>query len=358
MGIHLQNQQGMVEKLIMFSWPKKQVKNVSHPILLLTQTLTPESFSYQPSEPCAEWLYQPHVFKQHTETVALLAQLEEQGYATYSNDVLHITWQDFYSFKNNPDFEYLNNLLLLPNDVILRPSLQSKDGLEDASFRIMLGDWFDANNQRLITQPTTIGGVATYGSQQGVINENLWHLLSEIKTLNRVEASHRTGLINRRAWAIIRRHALATEAHLADFLLKTIVLTPEKLQLKLNKSESLGIKTIQVEPLFADAPTNWLASFDRMPQVLDSYNVVDGQGLTQVIISPQVKEVLQEIRRWPNRRIAGQRAEAFIRNPFAALGEIATEVIDETQFNEARVAADITFEHFQVEVFYLLVIFH
>ena len=99
MGIHLQNQQGMVEKLIMFSWPKKQVKNVSHPILLLTQTLTPESFSYQPSEPCAEWLYQPHVFKQHTETVALLAQLEEQGYATYSNDVLHITWQDFYSFK-------------------------------------------------------------------------------------------------------------------------------------------------------------------------------------------------------------------------------------------------------------------
>lgn len=349
MGIHLQNQQGMVEKLIMFSWPKKQVKNVSHPSLLLTQTLTPESLSYQPSEPCAEWLYQPHVFKQ-TETVALLAQLEEQGYATYSNDVLHITWQDFYTFKKNPDFEDLNNLLLLPNDVILRPSLQSKDGLEDASFRIMLGDWFDANNQRLTTPPTTMGGVATYGSQQGVINENLWHLLSAIKTLSRIEASQRTGLINRRAWATIRRYALATEAHLADFLLKTIVLTPEKIQLKLNKSEILGIKTIQVEPLFTDAPTNWLAYFDRMPQVLDSYNVVDGQGLTQVIISPQVKEVLQEIRRWPNRRIAGQRAEAFIRNPFAALGEMATEVIDETHFNEARVAADITFEHFQVEV--------
>ena len=50
----------------------------------------------------------------------------------------------------------------------------------------------------------------------------------------------------------------------------------------------------------------------------------------------------------PGRRVAGQRAEAFIRNPFAVLGEDANQVLSEEGFEEARDDAGIYFYRFTV----------
>lgn len=52
----------------------------------------------------------------------------------------------------------------------------------------------------------------------------------------------------------------------------------------------------------------------------------------------------------PGRRATGPRAEAFVRNPFAVLGESAEQVIDPEQFEKAREEAGIRFEQFTPHV--------
>ena len=68
------------------------------------------------------------------------------------------------------------------------------------------------------------------------------------------------------------------------------------------------------------------------------------------MLAPEVRTVLREIRRMPGRRIAGDRAEAFLRNPFAALGPDATKVIDPEQFEKARDDAGVSFARFTARV--------
>src|SRR5439155_17674823 len=61
---------------------------------------------------------------------------------------------------------------------------------------------------------------------------------------------------------------------------------------------------------------------------------------------PKVRTVLEEIKRLPGRRVAGSRAQAFIVNPYATLGEDAKDVIVEEQFDQAREAAGLEYERF------------
>jgi hypothetical protein len=64
------------------------------------------------------------------------------------------------------------------------------------------------------------------------------------------------------------------------------------------------------------------------------------------MVTPQVRTVLQEIKRLPGRRVAGSRAEAFLLNPYATLGADAVAVIEEDQFEKAREDAGIHYERF------------
>jgi hypothetical protein len=63
-----------------------------------------------------------------------------------------------------------------------------------------------------------------------------------------------------------------------------------------------------------------------------------------------VRTVLSEIKRMPGRRVTGERAEAFVRNPFATLGPDASDVIDEKQFEQARLKAGISFARFTAQL--------
>jgi hypothetical protein len=56
--------------------------------------------------------------------------------------------------------------------------------------------------------------------------------------------------------------------------------------------------------------------------------------------------VLGEIKAMPGRRASGARAEAFVRNPLALLGDAASKVIDLQQIEIARTEAGVVFERF------------
>lgn len=66
--------------------------------------------------------------------------------------------------------------------------------------------------------------------------------------------------------------------------------------------------------------------------------------LVHVVVTPEVHTVLSEIKRMPGQRVSGSRAEAFVRNPFAVLGEAAAAVIDADDFEQTRETAQFGFQ--------------
>ena len=140
---------------------------------------------------------------------------------------------------------------------------------------------------------------------------------------------------------------LESNALLDDFLYRSVVLTPEKLEIGLRRSAgSTDDRVIEIEPGFAGAPADWLDAVDRSPVVRDRYDIVTPEGIVQVLVAPKVRTVLQEIKRLPGRRVAGTRAQAFLLNPYATLGDDAVDVIVESQFEKAREAAGLQYERF------------
>jgi hypothetical protein len=159
--------------------------------------------------------------------------------------------------------------------------------------------------------------------------------------------AERDDLVHRQAWGRIRKLAFEAGARLDDFLYRSVVLTPEKLHIGLRRSEAVkDDQVIEIEPGFEGAPAGWLEAFDRAGGVKDRYDVVTPEGIVQVLVTPKVRTVLQEVKRLPGRRVAGTRAQAFLLNPFATLGADAVDVIEEAQFEKAREDAGLDYERF------------
>ncbi|WP_231851207.1 SNF2-related protein [Serpentinimonas maccroryi] len=224
--------------------------------------------------------------------------------------------------------------------------LSSRGALVDEDFAISLGPWVDAEGQDF--SPEYRGASLQIGSRSELMTPEQWGLLKAVKSFAQRPPEQRAEHTQRLAWGRIRRHALAARAVLGDFLVKTVVLTPERLDLAFRKSDAVTDDTvIEVLPGFEDAPADWLTQFDRFDHVSSRYDLPtqDG-GLVQVVISPAVRTVLEQVKRLPARRIAGARAQAFLVNPFATLGEAASKVIDEAQFEQAKLDAGLFFERF------------
>jgi HJR/Mrr/RecB family endonuclease len=174
-----------------------------------------------------------------------------------------------------------------------------------------------------------------------------WALLQQVVAFARRGDAERDDNTHRQAWGRIRRQALQAGAVLDDFLHRSVVLTPERLEIGLRKSEHVGADTVvEVTPGFDGAPDSWLDTFDKWLTVPGRYDIATDDGIVQVLITDKVRSVLEEIKRMKGRRVAGARAQAFMLNPFATLGEDARDVIDEEQFEQAREAAGLTYERF------------
>jgi hypothetical protein len=277
----------------------------------------------------------------------LLTQLSDDGLIQEDEHGRYfLTWDSLYEAMNLPGYADLSQALELPATTSLRPILSSRHALTDSDFSISLGAWRDPSGKAV--SPHHLGPVLQLGSKAEFMSEPQWDLFKRVVAFaGRIPEDH-TDHRQRQAWGQIRRSALAANAQMSDFLVKTVVLTPERLKMAFRKSDATGKDTVvEVIPGFEGAPPNWLEQFDRFDTILDRYDFPMGDGgLLQIILSPQVKTVLQQIKRFPARRVAGSRAQAFLLNPFATLGEAASEVIDEAQFEQAREDAGLEFERF------------
>lgn len=281
----------------------------------------------------------------------LLTQLADDGYAIRkSTDSIFLPWENYYAATNSPDYTGLREALGLPEVTKLRPVLSSRNSLIDSNFTISIGKWVGPQGQFVV--PNYVGALLDTGNGQELMGVCTWQLVQQVVSFARRDEAARTPHTQELTWGRIRRAAVAAEADMSDFLVKTVVLSPERLNMEFRRSDAvLDDTVVEILPDFEGAPDNWLAEFDRFSRVQDSYKfALEDGGLIHVAVSPQVKAVLNEVKRLPGRRVAGSRAQAFLLNPFATLGEAAASVLDEKQFEQARETAGLQFERFTAVV--------
>ncbi len=305
---------------------------------------------YSHTSPHSDWLSDPLAHGGQADLVEFLAQLEEEGFAHWDGIQLLLPWDEVYQLMISAQHRESLFLLGLPPVKPWRPILDSENSLTDANFSISLSGWINPDGNTLGGNAKLEGAVLVARGKAFLLPSETWEMVKALANFNARDPRTGTADSNRRAWAKIRRHALGAQAELSHFLTSTVVLTPERLKIGLRKMDFGQSKLVEVMPGFEGEPTRWLEIFDRFKQVLDRYEIPEGEGLAHVLISPEAKTVLSEIKRMPGRRIAGERAEAFVRNPFAALGPDAGTIIDPQQFEQAREEAGISFARFTSRV--------
>ncbi|MEJ8848588.1 SNF2-related protein [Variovorax rhizosphaerae] len=309
-----------------------------------------EGAHFSPSAPRDDFLSVPTEFGLHEERVLALRQLEEEGIANKTSGGVFLPWSDFYKVQGSPEHGDLTELLGLPAEESWKPVLSSVDTLADSTFGVSLREWIGPNGSRPRGNVVVNGAVLTSQGHSAVLPVASWRTVQAVVEQRRRPVDSRTPDTNKRDWSSIRREAIRAGADLSDYLRKTVVLTPAQLRIEMRRGDRALGELVEVMPGFEGQPERWLEMFDRFDAVPERYEIPDGNGLVHVLLSPEVRTVLREIRRMPNRRIAGDRAEAFVRNPFATLGPDAAKVIDPAQFESARLKAGISFARFTAKV--------
>ena len=322
----------------------------SSPISTILVSWDREGIEYRAQPEREGWLSESGQFGADRELAMLLGQLDEEGFAEQDGGGVRLSWQNFYRILASPEYEGSVGVLKLPTMQAWRPALSSKQTLTDSNFAVSIAGWIDPRGQRAQGNVEIDGAVIKSGNKVSLLPEGAWRVVESVSEFWKKPAGESSGDSNRRAWAAIRSHAVMAGADMTDFLRKTVVLTPEKLRIDMRKGDVGGASMVEVMPGFDGAPSRWLEMFDRLDEVPDRYDIPDGNGIVHVMLSSEVRTVLREIRRLPGRRIAGDRAEAFLRNPYATLGPDAAKVIDPEQFEQARDEAGISFARFTSRV--------
>ncbi|CAK0760024.1 hypothetical protein CCP3SC5AM1_270001 [Gammaproteobacteria bacterium] len=205
---------------------------------------------------------------------------------------------------------------------------------------------------KLKGNPQRTGGIMAWQGQHYRLPATVWRLLEALDTFAVRPAIERTQGQTEIQWGDLRTLAIHARAELDQYLARTIVLNPAQLELRLRKASAGGMEVIEVVPGIPGIPEDlWLKQFDAYRQVRDSYDVfTEGGERIRVHIKPETKEILAEIRAFPGRRITGKRAQQFLRNPYALLGEGMARVIPPETFERARRQARIHFYDFDISV--------
>lgn len=280
---------------------------------------------------------------------AYLQQLDEEGYLSVTDGSYLLIWASAYELLNSIEHKNSLPLLCLPPVLELIPLLASSNGLSDENFSVVIKAWRHPNLGDL-TQLDRVGAIIDIDGSPHLLNAAAWQLLQSVRRFFGNQRANSDAQGNHLAWAEIRQLARTAKAIMDGFLSRTVVLRPETLQLKLSKSKLTTDPVIGIEPVFDNQPSNWLATFDAYRQVQDQYHIKSDDGtITHVLISPEVRSVLEVVRALPGRYIAGDEALAFIRNPYALLGDDAVKVLDEDIYLSQLSSAGIHFHHFVLE---------
>jgi hypothetical protein len=282
--------------------------------------------------------------------LAYLQQLDEEGYITPLVDKWLLPWEQVYEVMRSAEHRASSGLLGLPSIRDLRPTLTSAGSLADPAFAITIQAWESSAGVPVRGPLSRQGATYTLDGERWLLPEPTWKLIRAVQDLYRDQKAAPGEKTNQLGWATIRKLAKRANARLDGFLDRTVVVRPQSLKLDLQRRLVGNEQVVEVTPTFDEQPAGWLASFERQQHVPDRYVVAqDDGGVTHVLIPPEVKSVLSEVRAMPGRRVAGGNASLFLKNPFAYLGPEASEVLDPDEYDASLERAGIHFYRFAIK---------
>ena len=259
--------------------------------------LDEEGLRYRaPSTTTAQWLATPFAFGDAADLGARLATLSSEGYGVQREAEFVLPWADVYAVLRHPDLREFRDALLIPPQTAARPGLTSRGALIDTEFTVLLDAWVDAQGRPLVPAPHLMGRALQIAGAATLVPEAVHLLLGELQRFHAVGAGHRSLAFKEQAFGRMRRLAVEAGCPVSDYVARTIVLTPDRLRLELRRHGEGEGKVVEVIPRFDEAPVQWLSQFDRLP-LQGSYDVPDGPLLTRVVLTPEVRAVLSEVKR-------------------------------------------------------------
>ncbi|MDR5760696.1 DEAD/DEAH box helicase [Caballeronia sp. LZ035] len=311
------------------------------------RTIDENGFRYASPAPLAkQWLAAPYDYPAHAELGAHLALIVQEGLGNVVGSSVLLSWEHVYGVLRSVELSGFRIPLRFPTEARMRPRLVNAGALGDADFGLRIDEWVDAQGRGVRPAPRLVGKVLRTAAEDTLVPESISEMLDLLDRFHATPADARSLSFKEHIYGRVRMLAAESGCPVSDYVASTIVLAPERLELDIERRGEGTAAVIEVSPSFTGAPEHWVAQFDRLP-LQDRYHVPDGPALVRVVPAPEVKAVLGEIKRnMPGRRVAGTRAQAFVRNPFATLGESAKDVLDPSQFETACEAAGIVFKSF------------
>jgi hypothetical protein len=270
-----------------------------------------------------------------------LAQLVSDNFASISKGGIEIYWTRLYQLLDNVDHDGSLYLLALPSLDDSIPILGETGTVADLFFKLRIDGWRDSTGRQLGPRKF-IGGAFLDSSEVKLQKKEVWQLIDFINQNDGFKDKSRTQIQNENLWGEALRFAVSAKAELSTYLTSTIVLVPSLLKLRYKKVEALGTSVVTIEPYFDGSPQEWLRKFDEFKFIPEHSDFSTSNGRIRVIFPESIRDVLTVIKtQFDGRKVAGSKAEAFLRNPFAYLGESAAKVLDEKQIAEAKEEAGI-----------------
>lgn len=277
---------------------------------------------------------------EETFLAAYLAQLVIEERAALSTSSVTLPWPLVYELLNSTEHSGAVLALDLPPAVAVHPILDSRDSLADKTFDVVVDGWVLEGQEADVSR--VAGAVASVNGQEMLLPQPCWQLQDAVRRFSGRAADQRSQHANELGWGEMRAFAdHAGALYRGPYLETTYVLTPQTLRMPLRKEETAFGRVLTVEPTFDGAPSGWLKAFDGFNSVQPHYDLTprDG-GHIRVVISEPVRQVLQVVKReMPGRKVAGSKAERFVHNPWAFLGEAAHQVLREDDFTQDKAGA-------------------
>ena len=258
---------------------------------------------------------------------AYLSDLLIDGKCMLSNEGVLLPWDIFYTLAGDTEHAGLLSMIAPPTISKAVPILENIGTVSDEIFQVQITDWI-LDGQKVDLQVVSAPEVHVKG-KKAIVTREVNDLIGALNSSFGSPAQPRSQQENEVAWGLIRALALKAGALFGNrYLASTIVLTPQTLRILTKKQQSSFGSVYTVEPTFDGAPDGWLGAFDSFHAVQDHYDITRDGGRVRIILSEPVRKVLEVVKReMPTRKVAGAKAERFVHNPKAYLGDFAEGVL-------------------------------
>ena len=280
---------------------------------------------------------------------AYLSDLFIDGKCQLSAEGVLLPWDVFYQLAADAEHAALLALIDPPTISQAVPILENTGAVSDEIFHVHIMGWV-LDGQKVDLQIVNAPEVRVKG-QAAIVTCEVNDLLGALSSAFGSSAQPRSQQENEAAWGLTRALALKAGALFGSrYLASTIVLTPQTLRIPAKKQDSSFGRVYTVEPTFDGAPDGWLEAFDGFHAVQDHYDITRDGGRVRIILSEPVRKVLEVVKReMPTRKVAGTKAEMFVHNPRAYLGDYAEGVLDEAENTDESADVDTVATSFHLE---------